>query len=365
MQALAGYQLALPPQPAMELRVQVSAPKQHVTEHWAIDASNAYLSRTSTKKMLMVYYTLPTEREGTCQAFHLDVAVQDTPKDKKKRNFIDTFWLRIRARAQGAQNATMTIVDISMLTGFYPDLDDLKKLTSVVEQYIFLYETKSTLSNSSLILYFSEMSSEEEVEIRFRIHQHMEVGLLQPAAVTAYEYYEPSRHCSRFYNLPAQSGQLKICQKEVCKCAEENCPQLHSSGGVSQQDLMEAACYARVDNAYKVQVEQHTAKDTYVYYTMRVLDVIKMGTDMDASGQPRRFVLHAACEELLGLQDGEQYLVMTSDSDLWLTQDSFTYVLGKKSYILAWPQQGEVGRQALAGALDDFSNHMKTMGCST
>lgn len=51
MQALAGYQLALPPQPAMELRVQVSAPKQHVTEHWAIDASNAYLSRTSTKKV--------------------------------------------------------------------------------------------------------------------------------------------------------------------------------------------------------------------------------------------------------------------------------------------------------------------------
>lgn len=44
---------------------------------------------------------------------------------------------------------------------------------------------------------------------------------------------------------------------------------------------------------------------------------------MDASGQPRRFVLHAACEELLGLQDGEQYLVMTSDSDLWLTQDRF------------------------------------------
>ncbi|XP_059588971.1 venom factor [Alligator mississippiensis] len=237
MQALAGYQLALPPQPAMELRVQVSAPKQHVTEHWAIDASNAYLSRTSTKKflaqntleisangmgigtvtMLTVYYTLPTEREGTCQAFHLDVAVQDTPKDKKKRNFIDTFWLRIRARAQGGRNATMTIVDISMLTGFYPDLDDLKKLTNVVEQYIFLYETKSTLSNSSVILYFSEMSSEEEVEIWFRIHQHVEVGLLQPAAVTA------SRRCSRFYNLPAQSGQLKkICQKEVCKCAEEN-----------------------------------------------------------------------------------------------------------------------------------------------
>nr|XP_032649064.1 complement C3 alpha chain-like [Chelonoidis abingdonii] len=387
MQALAQYRAAIPPEKVIDLKVRVSVPTRKLTELWDIKNSNAYLQRSSSKKfyahealnitasgtgtgtvtLLTMYHTLPPTREHECQAFWLAVTVEEVPEDKKKQDDINTFQLRLQARSLGLRDATMTIIDISLLTGFEPNLGDLKQLTNSVEQYIFLFESKGTISNNSVILYFNQISNQTDTEVGFRIHQRAQLGMLQPAVVSIYEYYEPARRCSRFYNVPNESGLLrKICQEEVCKCAEDNCLQMTLPRSLSEDQLYDKACDTGVDYVYKVQLEQREPHNSTIYYSMKVLDVIKSGTDADASGNVRRFVSHATCEAALGLREQERYLVMGRTRDLWLSKDSYTYVLGKTSFIVPWlrPEEAETDRRkkTFLQTLDNFAHFV---GCDT
>ncbi|KAG6926007.1 complement C3, partial [Chelydra serpentina] len=285
----------------------------------------------------------------------------------KKQQYIDTFLLRLRTRSLGQRDATMTIIDVSLLTGFEPDLGDLKQLTNDVEQYVFLFESKAALSNNSIILYFNQISTQTDTEVGFRIHQRLDLGLLQPAVVTVYEYYEPARRCSRFYNMPDQSGLLrKICQEEVCKCAEDNCLQPTPPQGLTEDVLYDLACDTGVDYVYKVQLEQREPHNSTVYYSMRVLAVVKSGTDAEANGQVRRFVSHANCEATLGLREQGRYLVMGRTKDLWISTDSYTYVLGKTGFIVPWlsPEEAASDRKTRT-FLQTLENFADFSGCDT
>ncbi|CAM5118377.1 unnamed protein product [Natator depressus] len=387
MQALAQYRATVPAEKVVDLKVRVTAPTRNLAELWDINNSNAYLQRSNSKKfyaqdtlnitahgtgtgtvtLLTVYHTLPPAREHECQAFTLAVTVEDVPEDKKKHEYIDTFRLRLQARSLGLRDATMTIIDVSLLTGFEPDLEDLKQLTNSVEQYIFLFESKATFSNHSVLLYFSQISNQTATEVGFRIHQRLELGMLQPAVVTIYEYYEPARRCSRFYNMPSQSALLrKICQEEVCKCAQDNCLQLTPPHGLTEDNLYEKACDTGVDYVYKVQLEQREPLNSTVSYSMRVLAVIKSGTDAEVNGKVRRFVSHATCEAALGLREQSQYLVMGRTRDLWLSKDSYTYVLGKTSFIVPWLSPEEAGTdRRMRRFLQTLGNFANFEGCDT
>ncbi|XP_039369971.1 complement C3-like [Mauremys reevesii] len=386
MQALAQYRAASPPEQA-NLKVRVSVPTRRLTEHWDFASSNAFLQRSSSTKfyaqealnitasgtgtgtvtLLTVYHTLPPARELECQAFWLAVTVEEVPEDKKKQDDINTFRLRLQARSLGLRDATMTIIDVSLLTGFEPNLGDLKQLTNSVEQYVFLFESKGSVSNNSVVLYFDQISNQTDTEVGFRIHQRAQLGMLQPAVVTIYEYYEPARRCSRFYNVPSESELLrKICQDEVCKCAEDNCLQMTAPRSLSEDKLYEEACDTGMDYVYKVQLEQREPHNSTVYYSMKVLDVIKSGTDAEASGKVRRFVSHATCAATLGLREQEKYLVMGRTRDLWLATDSYTYVLGKTGFIVRWPrpEEAETDRRTktFLQTLDNFAHFV---GCDT
>ncbi|XP_067416741.1 complement C3-like isoform X2 [Emydura macquarii macquarii] len=382
MQALALYRVAVPREKSIDLKVQVTAPARRLAEQWEINNNNAYLQRSGSKKfnaqdtlnitargtgtgtvtLLTVYHRLPPTHTSDCKAFWLEATVEDVPEARKKSKYSNTFQLRIRTRSLGLRDATMTIIDISLLTGFEADLDDLKQLTNSVEQYIFLFESKSQLTNNSVILYLNEVSNRTDTEVAFRIHQQLEVGLLQPAVVTVYEYYEPSRRCSRFYNMSQHSELLKkICQEQVCKCAEENCLQMSSMRGLEKNALYAKACETGIDYVYKVQLEQQETQGSYVYYSMRVLAVIKAGTDMDVDNKVKRFVSHVACENVLGLREQQQYLLMGHTQDLWPTRDSYTYVLGKRSFIVPWPKQEEDG----ADRWRVFQSFSQFEGCDT
>uniref|UniRef100_A0A8C0HCE0 Complement C3 n=1 Tax=Chelonoidis abingdonii TaxID=106734 RepID=A0A8C0HCE0_CHEAB len=353
MQALAQYRAAIPPEKVIDLKVRVSVPTRKLTELWDIKNSNAYLQRSSSKKLLTMYHTLPPTREHECQAFWLAVTVEEVPEAEGS--------VLVR-RSLGLRDATMTIIDISLLTGFEPNLGDLKQLTNSVEQYIFLFESKGTISNNSVILYFNQISNQTDTEVGFRIHQRAQLGMLQPAVVSIYEYYEPARRCSRFYNVPNESGLLrKICQEEVCKCAEGKAAP--APGSVASPAPLAAQPGATL---YKVQLEQREPHNSTIYYSMKVLDVIKSGTDADASGNVRRFVSHATCEAALGLREQERYLVMGRTRDLWLSKDSYTYVLGKTSFIVPWlrPEEAETDRRkkTFLQTLDNFAHFV---GCDT
>ncbi|GCB65596.1 hypothetical protein scyTo_0004817 [Scyliorhinus torazame] len=119
----------------------------------------------------------------------------------------------------------MVIADISMLTGFTPDVQDLNLLNNGVDGYISRYELDKALSTQgSLIIYLDLVSHTEDTCLGFKVHQFFKVGLIQPASVKVYEYYDTENSCTKFYNVNANSGMLsKICEGDVCRCAEGSC----------------------------------------------------------------------------------------------------------------------------------------------
>ncbi|KAM6972513.1 complement C3-like [Aplochiton taeniatus] len=140
------------------------------------------------------------------------------------------------------RNATMSVLDIGLLTGFEPDIGDLDMLLKGDSRYIEKYEMSRVLSDrGSLIIHLDKVSHEQPEEISFRIHQRLKSRVLQPAAVSVYEYYE-QRRCVKFYHPESKDGQL------LRSCA-----------------------------VYKASVESFEANQTIDRYYLRVKKVIKEG----------------------------------------------------------------------------------------
>lgn len=47
-----------------------------------------------------------------------------------------------------------------------------------------------------------QVSHTEEQCLKFNMHQFFEVGLIQPATVTLYDYYTPGKYLLQQYNVP-------------------------------------------------------------------------------------------------------------------------------------------------------------------
>ncbi|XP_047630667.1 complement C3-like [Phacochoerus africanus] len=207
IEALTRYSEAVPFDGIQNLHVQIKAPKRALNVQWSIDENNAYQLRSAkfsaqddleikasgsgrgTISILTMYYRSPEFWKDTCNLYHLNVTLHTAQEENKKGE--ETFQLRMKTRFQGYREATMTIMEVSLLTGFYPNQDDLKQLTSEVERYAFQYETKTTTSDSTVVLYLEKLSHKEDTVLGFRIHRMLQAEFLQSAQVTVYDYYEP------------------------------------------------------------------------------------------------------------------------------------------------------------------------------
>ncbi|XP_064639161.1 A.superbus venom factor 1-like isoform X2 [Lineus longissimus] len=129
----------------------------------------------------------------------------------------------IRFNGGGGQKVGMSILDVSLFTGFTPWLDDLKKLKD--DGTIDGFET----TRSAVLFYLKEISSTKNTSVTFRATQEYKVGKTQPVAVKVYDYYEPNRRqCTKFYHpsggniLLAQSCNL-LNRRKVCHCLAGTC----------------------------------------------------------------------------------------------------------------------------------------------
>uniref|UniRef100_A0A4W5Q8Z0 Anaphylatoxin-like domain-containing protein n=1 Tax=Hucho hucho TaxID=62062 RepID=A0A4W5Q8Z0_9TELE len=199
------------------------------------------------------------------------------------------------------RNATMTILDIGLLTGFVVDFEDLKQLSTGRERYIQKFETDKKLSErGSLIIYLNQVS------LAFRIHKVQDVGLLQPVGVTVYEYYN---RCVKFYHPMEKDGTLnRLCQDDVCRCAEESCSYQKKLGDVSEIKLFDKACEAGMDygNLKPSSLEMRSA----------LMFNFSLGTDLVLDGEKRLFLAHPSCRKALDLKEGQSYLIIGDTADL-------------------------------------------------
>ncbi|XP_053085867.1 complement C3 [Pangasianodon hypophthalmus] len=320
--------------------------------------------------IVTLYYTKPGENDTKCKKFDLEVKMIRNSTVSYPQAlvtytiFIETMFL------DETREAAMTILDISMLTGFIADTTDLEKLMGK-DRYIHKFEIDKQLSErGSLIIYLKKVSNKFKERIAFRVHMMLHVGVPQPAAVTVYEYYSKENQCVKFYDphMEQSSGSIRIlCPKEVCSCAEANCPRLKKSPVPKEADRSKEACHNK-DFIYQATLELVTRSGSTDSYTFTIIRVIKEGTDRNVLNDVREFYAHIACRDKLGLEEGKDYLIMGPEPKL--IREEYRYTLGTSTWLEYWPTQGEsqenkdnnkeryIGLRSLANLLEQF-------GCTT
>ncbi|XP_078091174.1 venom factor-like [Mustelus asterias] len=213
LQGLAKYQADIPQVKDVDLNVVVSIPGRQRLLKWRFDEQNQFVAKSArmnaldkvvinatgqgkgTVKVLTTCHVMLPKQAKECKIFDFQITVENVPRDFQPANAVNSLMLNVCARYLGDADSSMVIADISMLTGFSPDLQDLQLLMNEVEGYISKFEMDKALSTKgSLIIYLDSVSHTEETCFGFRVHQLFKVGLIQPASIRIYEYYDTGEY---------------------------------------------------------------------------------------------------------------------------------------------------------------------------
>ncbi|XP_032389036.1 complement C3 isoform X2 [Etheostoma spectabile] len=356
-------------EPDYDLNVDILLPGRSKPDKYNFNRDNHYATRTSkikdinrnvkvtatgtgeaTLTMVSLYYALPNEKESDCQKFNLSVQLLPEKMDEEEK----IYKLKIEILNKDRErNESISILEIGLLTGFTANTDDLSLLSKGRARTISKYTVNPAQSErSSLIIYLDKVSHTRPEEITFRIHQKLKVGVLQPAAVSVYEYnnHQSSNktHCVKFYHPERRGGQLlRLCRNDQCECAEENCS-MQKKGNVSNDQRTAKACetevHSKIDFVYKVRLEDFTDGLSTDIYTVQVLEVIKEGSsDVGPTGKLRTFLSYRHCRAALDLRTGKTYLIMGASKDIYrdTRSQSYQYALAERTWIEYWPTDVE------------------------
>uniref|UniRef100_A0AAR2J943 NTR domain-containing protein n=1 Tax=Pygocentrus nattereri TaxID=42514 RepID=A0AAR2J943_PYGNA len=380
-QSVAEYYKQVRSAKNVELNVEVAVSGQRKPKIWVFRKDMAMLTRSDkvknlkqeftvtakgngvgSLKVITIYYARPTEKESDCKDFDLTVKME---KQRHSKIHFDPLY-KSRTR-----DATMSILDIGLLTGFVVDETDLTDLTTGRDKYIQKFEMDKQLSErGSLILYLDKVSHEMVDRIAFRVHKITEVAMLQPAGITVYEYYSPDKRCTKFYHPTKKDGALsRLCndQQNLCRCAEENCS-IQKKQKIGEKDRKKKACEPGLDYVYRVKVVKTDLTPYTDYYTMKIEQVLKEGTDTGVEGQERSFMGHANCRESFGIEKDKTYLIMGRSVDLPKIDGRLQYILGEQTWIEYWPTreegQTQTYREKYVG-VTGLAQYLTTFGCTT
>nr|QHR82861.1 venom factor 1 [Vipera anatolica senliki] len=386
-QALAQYEIEMPSHKELNLDIVIKLPERELPINYRIDANNFLRAQTTETKLnedfsvsasgdgkatmtiLTVYNAQLREDANVCNKFHLEVSVENVQLNlKQAKGAKATLKLKICTRYLGEVDSTMTIIDVSMLTGFLPDAEDLTRLSNGVDRYISKFEIDNNMAQKgAVVIYLDKVSHSDDECLEFKIHKHFEVGFVQPGSVKVYSYYNLDEQCTKFYHPDKGTGLLnKICHGNVCRCAEETCSLLNQQKKIDLQLRIQQACGPNVDYVYKAKLLRIEEKDGNDIYLMDVLEVIKGGTDRNPQAKPRQYVSQRKCQEALNLKVNNDYLIWSVSSDLWHKKDEISYLITKNTWIERWPNEGECQDEEFQNLCDDFtqlSNTLTIFGC--
>uniref|UniRef100_A0ABM5FQG6 A.superbus venom factor 1-like n=1 Tax=Pogona vitticeps TaxID=103695 RepID=A0ABM5FQG6_9SAUR len=389
-QALAQYEIDIRTHKDLNLDVSIQLPEREEAIRYRINYGSALLSRTAETKLnqnftviasgqgkatmtvLTVYNAKMQENAVPCKRFNLNVAVETLQLNQKQlKGALGAVKIKICTRYLGEVDATMTIIDVSMLTGFAPDTDDLKRLSEGVDRYISKFEVNQVMSErGNLIIYLDKVSHREDECIQFKALKYFEVGVIQPGSVKVYSYYNLDEQCTKFYHPSKESGLLsKICHGDVCRCAEESCSLLNKvKEDFNLQMRVDFACKPGVDYVYKTKLIRTEEENGFDNYFMIILDVIKAGSDTNPADSPRMFISQMKCRESLHLQENKDYLIWGLSADMWPTKNTVNYLITRDTWIERWPDDDECQEEEFENLCNDliqFSNIMTVLGCQT
>ncbi|XP_011822874.1 PREDICTED: complement C3 [Mandrillus leucophaeus] len=385
-QALAQYQKDVPDHKELNLDVSLQLPSRSSKIIHRIHWESASLLRSEETKenegftvtaegkgqgtlSVVTMYHAKAKGQLTCNKFDLKVTIKPAPEtEKRPQDAKNTMILEICTRYRGDQDATMSILDISMMTGFVPDTEDLKQLANGVDRYISKYELDKAFSDrNTLIIYLDKVSHSEDDCIAFKVHQYFNVELIQPGAVKVYAYYNLAESCTRFYHPEKEDGKLnKLCRDELCRCAEENCFIQKLDDKVTLEERLDKACEPGVDYVYKTRLVKAQLSNDFDEYLMAIEQIIKSGSDEVQVGQQRTFISPIKCREALKLEERKHYLMWGLSSDFWGEKPNLSYIIGKDTWVEHWPEEDECQdeeNQKQCQDLGAFTENMVVFGC--
>ncbi|KAM6995331.1 LOW QUALITY PROTEIN: complement C4-B [Tautogolabrus adspersus] len=282
----------------------------------------------------------------------------------------DTLTYRVCVSHSVSSNLTgMAIADITLLSGFEAETEDLDILKEEPERYISHYE----VSYGRVLIYFNELFDREEC-ITFDAIQRVPIGLLQPAPAVFYDYYEPNIRCNVFYSAPQRSKLLsKLCSEDVCQCAERPCHKIQNTFK-SERDrrikkenkrLMHACFFPTVDYAYMVEVLNVSMKSNFEIYRANIIEVLKSNGDtFVGENSIRVFAKRRQCKGQLEL--GKKYLIMGKDGPTTKSNNMMQYLLELNTWVERKPSEEECNKTAHKAACREFhafTQRYKIDGC--
>ncbi|XP_062388596.1 complement C3-like [Sardina pilchardus] len=319
--------------------------------------------------VITMYYSMPSEQEGPCHKFQLNLTFQELPQGSREEasaNYLLTIDILYQSNDR---ESTTAILNIGILTGYVIHAEDLKKLAT---GRTWKMDEKSS-SQGNMVIYLNEVNDQRPERITFRLRRVVNVDLLQPAGVSVRDYnshgqcdYNSHEECLKFYHPEKANGTLGlICQQHVCKCAAESC-------GVQMKQVAEdvsrheVACRLFRDYVYKVTVEAVNLSSWIDTYHLRVKLVVKPGTDDIVEEDIRQFLSLPQCRQGLDLTEGKTYLIIGRLPDLMKVNERYQYVLSKHTWIEYWPTESEGETSEFKSkymAIEQFSNELRHIGC--
>uniref|UniRef100_A0A3Q3LLG4 Complement C4B (Chido/Rodgers blood group) n=1 Tax=Labrus bergylta TaxID=56723 RepID=A0A3Q3LLG4_9LABR len=280
----------------------------------------------------------------------------------------DTLTYRVCVSHSLHRNLTgMAIADITLLSGFEVETEDLDILKEEPERYISHYE----VSYGRVLIYFNELFDRIEC-ITFDAIQRVPIGLLQPAPAVFYDYYEPNVKCNVFYSAPQRSKLIsKLCSEDVCQCAERPCHKIQNTfiserrNKKENRRLMHACFFPTVDYAYMVEVLNVSMKSNFELYRTNIIEELKSHGDTFVDRNSIRvFAKRRQCKGQLDL--GKQYLIMGKDGPTTDSNNKMQYLLEANTWVEREPSAEECNKSAHRGACREFhtfTQRYKIDGC--
>uniref|UniRef100_A0A8C3K2J8 Complement C5 n=1 Tax=Calidris pygmaea TaxID=425635 RepID=A0A8C3K2J8_9CHAR len=222
----------------------------------------------------------------------------------------------MREPQSGSAHAVM---DIGLVSGLEANTEDLSTLASGVDQLIADYEIK----DGHVILQIDSVP-DNFLCVEFRIGELFQVGMLNPATFTVYEYHAP--------------GMSSMNNKNFGLC-----------------------CSA----VYKVNILSRSEEGYFVKYSATLLDLYKRGQAFAKKNDEITFIKKKTCTDV-ELSPGEQYLIMGKEA-LKISigyNFKFQYPLDSSTWIEWWPSNTACTFcQEFLNTMEDFAEDLIISGC--
>uniref|UniRef100_A0A803VFG9 Complement C5 n=1 Tax=Ficedula albicollis TaxID=59894 RepID=A0A803VFG9_FICAL len=239
------------------------------------------------------------------------------------------------------------VMDIGLVSGVEANPEDLSTLASGVDQLIADYEIK----DGHVLLQIDSVPAHKFLCVGFRISELFQVGMLNPATFTVYEYHAPG----------------------VCSSSSHPCLPFTECGkvqerldrSISAESRREAACQRDTAYVYRVSILSRSEEGFFVKYSASLLDLYKRGQAFAQKNNEITFVKKKTCTDV-ELSPGEQYLIMGKEALKISIGYSFRfqYPLDSSTWIEWWPSSAAcTSCQEFLNTMDDFAEDLLISGC--